>query len=665
MKFLPVIFLFYISQTVALSPDTLFSVKDSSKTDSSIVSNITDTLQVNDSTFVRDSIAVADTIVPVQGRPLTDVSQIINKRTFLFYNYRYSGDFLRSFSLNFVKDLAFVGQPNETFLYGVGSGGVSYFEDGVLWNSRGTNSLDLNYIQSEDVDSIEIIPSPRGFLYGPYNNPVSVNFIMKDFLSKVPYSRIQYYQGPFGEAMVDGKFNARIFRRWNLSFQLTNRSANDRYKNSMYGIWQANIKLKYFLSNAVNLTALYSYVDSDVGLNGGVDVESIGETTSDVNSVLYNEIKAPVVFPNRTRSVINHNAGLRVQAVPFDNSYSEMNFYYKFYKGEINDPTDTLDLYSKDINKTLGVKLRHDQQIGIFGLSLLGYYENYKGDNDDYLLPPPFASSSHLEKNIFSIAAVLSANLFDGTLIPSVFYKYQNYKDDFKWSISDTLYSNNTKGFSGIGADLKFKIHNLFSFYAGASVFQHKGFLLNGVNEDTKTLEIGGRFSGKDLFIDLKFFKREGSAAIPQYNIRYLPVVYGNFSGSGLLLNYKFWKILIETNTSYYFNSEEEQLLGVPEFQSISGVYLNGYFFDDNLWLKAGFIFTYTGRTNIYSDVWRNVISVDPSNKIDFSVAGEIQKVAMVYFIWENLLNNEYFITPYYPMPGSSMRFGLSWELFN
>ena len=122
--------------------------------------------------------------------------------------------------------------------------------------------------------------------------------------------------------------------------------------------------------------------------------------------------------------------------------------------------------------------------------------------------------------------------------------------------------------------------------------------------------------------------------------------------------------MLFETNTSYYFNPED-QLIGVPEFQSINGIYLNDYFFDDNLWLKAGFIFTYTGQTNVYSDVWRGVINVDPSNKIDFSAAGEIQKVAIVYFIWENLLNNEYFITPYYPMPSRSIRFGLSWELFN
>ncbi|MBK6913937.1 MAG: hypothetical protein IPH11_09815 [Ignavibacteriales bacterium] len=42
-----------------------------------------------------------------------------------------------------------------------------------------------------------------------------------------------------------------------------------------------------------------------------------------------------------------------------------------------------------------------------------------------------------------------------------------------------------------------------------------------------------------------------------------------------------------------------------------------------------------------------------------------MQKVATVYFTWENLFDNDYFITPYYPMPNRNIRFGLSWELFN
>ncbi len=94
------------------------------------------------------------------------------------------------------------------------------------------------------------------------------------------------------------------------------------------------------------------------------------------------------------------------------------------------------------------------------------------------------------------------------------------------------------------------------------------------------------------------------------------------------------------------------------------GLYLKSKFFDDNLNLKSGFTFYYTGKINSYIGNW-GFVEVDPSNKLDFILIGEIQELAIVYFVWENLFDNQYFITPYYPMPESSIRFGLSWELFN
>jgi len=127
-------------------------------------------------------------------------------------------------------------------------------------------------------------------------------------------------------------------------------------------------------------------------------------------------------------------------------------------------------------------------------------------------------------------------------------------------------------------------------------------------------------------------------------------------------LNYQYWKILIETNTSYYFNDNDVN--GVPDLQFVGGLYLKSKFFEDNLNLKSGFTFYYTGKRNSYTGEWM-IVDVEPSNKIDFILIGEIQELAIVYFIWENLFDNQYFITPYYPMPERSIRFGLSWELFN
>ena len=80
--------------------------------------------------------------------------------------------------------------------------------------------------------------------------------------------------------------------------------------------------------------------------------------------------------------------------------------------------------------------------------------------------------------------------------------------------------------------------------------------------------------------------------------------------------------------------------------------------------MKTGFVFYYTGKNNVYT-YEHGVIEVPASNKLDFTLVGEIQKVAIVYFTWENLFDNNYYITPYYPMPARNLRFGVAWELFN
>jgi hypothetical protein len=670
IKYLFITILFFNSYVLSQTVDTLFNASDSLIVDTLSVITSSDSLFVSDSTKATDEIVEPDSLIPIQSIPLTDVSQIINKKSFLFYNYRYTGDFLRSFPFNFIKDLGFMGQPNETFVYGVGAGGISFMENGILWNNRFTNALDLNEIQSEDIDSIEIVPSPRGFLYGSYNNNVTINFIMRDFLSPEPYSRIRYYEGPDGEAMFDGKFSAQIARKWNLSFQLTNRSTDSSFANNEFSIWQVNTKLKYYLSNSINLSAIYNFVDSDVGLNGGVDIDSISKITNDINSILYDRQPAPVVYPNRGKGVVNHNFSLRFLAEAFDESNTDVIFYHRITRNEIKDYNDSLSLSLMDDSKTLGVNLKHHQRISFISFGLFGLFEKSNGDYEDFLSPSLNTSISDWEFTQISGGLDLSVHLFNDKLVPSVFYKYVNQSRYFKKMGIDKniLLTDETKGLSGAGTDLQIIVKNGISFYAGASIFQQAEFLSNKSSEDTKTFEVGGKYTGSNLFADLKYFKRSGSSSnIPNYNTQpqHTRVVFGNLSGIGLRLNVNYWKFLIETNTSYYFNANKEQLLGVPEVQFVGGLFLNGFFFGDNLFLKAGVQFYYTGTNNVYSNVWNETIVVEPSNKIDITVAGEIRGVAIVYFAWENLFDNQYYITPYYPMQERNIRFGISWELFN
>ncbi|MDP2364680.1 MAG: TonB-dependent receptor plug domain-containing protein, partial [Ignavibacteria bacterium] len=205
--------------TIIYSVAVLAQIQDSVTTDTKVYP---DTISIKpDSVITNDSLIIVterDSIVPLYSSPLTEKSFIASNKELLKLEYQYTGDYLRLFPFNFIKNLGFTGQPNETFLYGVGDNSISYLMDGISINDRRSNSLNLNLIQSEDVDSIEIVHLPRGFLYGAYDNPVSVNFITKDFITSQPYSRIRFYQGANRDMMFDGSFNAVVTNRLIASF---------------------------------------------------------------------------------------------------------------------------------------------------------------------------------------------------------------------------------------------------------------------------------------------------------------------------------------------------------------------------------------------------------------------------------------------------------------
>jgi hypothetical protein len=637
----------FSSLVLPQSEDSVFIQSIQTISDTNIVA-------VNDTTAISDSLittktAKVDTLSPIQGIPLSDVSTIISKRTFLFDQYRYTGDLLRSFSLNFVKDYGFIGYPNETFIYGVGNSGISYLQDGVFWNDRYTNSLDLNLIQSENIDSIEIVPSPRGFLYGPYNNPVTVNFITRDFVLPVPYARIKYYEGPDGEAMIDGKFSAMLAKRWNYSFQLTNRSKDETYENTELSLWQFNTKLKYFLSNSVNLQAYYYYADKEQGLNGGVDYDSLSRSSDDPNADLYDPFLAPVFSPNQKLDVLQHNVGLRTLAKPFDDSQLDLSLYYSYGLNEFRGGNDTAD-YKQDWKiKTFGSALDYKQRYEFLSLDLFATYEK---NNSRELIETYFLSTTReLSYEHYTLGGILSGNILNNAIIPSLFYKYGS--KDFGNGISITN--------PGYGFDIKISPLEIMNFYIGFSKYNQLE------DNNTNLLELGWRLNMNNLGLDLKYF--EINNFVPYVPDLWSLILTGaeigypiySTRGIGFTGNYKFWILLVDVNCSYYFDKR----VSLPEYQFTGSLYVNDMFFNDNLDLKAGFKFYYTGEIEPGWYWLSNDEIVQPTNKLDFNLAGEIQKVAFFYFQWENLFGNEYFITPYYPMPVRNIKFGIAWELFN
>jgi len=609
---------------------------------------IPDSLFASDSLSAYDSLYTftkIDSIAPIYSSVLNSGSLIIPNKELLKSEYKYTGDFLRLSPFNFIKDLGFTGQPNETFLYGVGNDAVSYLIDGVSYNDRQSNSLNLNLIQSEDVDSIEVIPLPRGFLYGAYNNPVSVNFITKDFISLQPYSRIRFYQGTNRDMMFDGIFNTLVTKRLIASFDITNRIYDGTYDNTDYSIWQGKVKLKYLLSNEVNIIASYNYNDYNAGYSGGVDVDSIRSITENIDDILYDFRAAPMMYPNGELKTLTHLPRLRFLIKPIENFKTDLSLFYLY-----NDYQKSTYLKQYAEDKVFGVNLRNDYNYNLFDLQMIVDYEKGKSNRWENRTIDSMTYYSNIPAtnyDLFSLSGNASIKLLDGTLIPSAFGKLSYYYT----RSGSREFSDNPFNF---GFDLTYKGLGFVELYGGYSNIKpySRYDLSYDIFEATAKFKLDNFNAGVSYFINKYIVDNIG------------PRNYGNLSGLGLTIDFKYSVLLLESNSFFYAPNDDEDLNGVPDFQTQTGLYYTNKLFNDNLDLKTGFVFYYSGNNNVITRE-QGVTEVSSSYKLDFTLAGEIQNVAIVYFLWQNLFDNQYYLTPYYPMPNRNIRFGFAWELFN
>lgn len=615
----------------------------------------------------------------------------ISKNELNFSDYRYSGNFFSLIPFGFLRDLGSTGQPSEVLLYGQGYNNLSFLKNGILQNNRLFNSFDLYLLQTESIDTIEIIPLSRGFLYG-INNSASINFISDNFPQSKSYSRIRFYQAPNEEGLIDGIFKIKLNEKINLSTEITNQSIDPYYRNSDYSLWQGSIKADYILKNNFILSSSFYHIKSNVQLNGGVNADSIRNVypETEFNDVFYNNILAPVKYYNRYQKVTSNNFDIRLIGKLTENSYSDFSFYYKNNLIEFrqNDTTNTNyqtnaeKIFHNNKYKTFGLRFRQDVNFSFINLSLINEFENNK-----FFTNLLYETNSI---NTYSSSLVLSSMLPGNIGTLSIFGKYLNY---------------DRNDFYGMGSDIILNPGEKFQIYFGASTFQKPYNLFEQKNlsnnllankQSSNTIEFKTSYNSDIIKISLGYFYTSTSNKPISAIMQKEPLIndegyYFNTSnvqlkGINLLLSTKLWKILLHANTSYYFSEEDRKIFSIPEFTFTGGFYFVDLLFNSNLYIKTGINFYAFGKRNSnFIDFEKNISSAYrwllapniwsiPSMpdeiyksefQIDFFTAGRIKERAIIYFVFENILNRKYFIVPYYPKQPQGLRIGIAWEFLD
>lgn len=616
---------------------------------------IIDSLSVaNDTTAVSDTtgllsteknIAKVDALIPLYSTPISRKSFFLNKNDFYWNDYRYAGNIVNDLPFTFLFDRGFIGYPSPVSYYGFTNGDLSILKDGVLLNNRQSGTYDLNNLQSEYIDSIEASPLVRGFLYGPYMNPTAINIITKDFLSIAPYSRIKYYEGAFGEAFIDGIFNLLIFERFNLFVDVTNRKFDSSYTNTDISIWQGTVKGKHLFSNKINLIAEYNIVDNQHGLNYGVDVDSILQAGNDLITTFYDELTAPVNSYTGRENIKQHNFSLRMLGKYYKEFETDLTFYSRFNQDEHDYYLENIRYQTKRKINSKGISLNQTASFDLIDFALLTGYEQNSFEletlDTDY-------NQSETDFSFFTISPIATLNLLNGNLKPSVFFRYSSE------TISD--YSTNR---TGIGADLKYIINEMFNIYAGYSSVE----LFNDKRFDI--IEGGADFNSDIIDASIKVFKSSDYISPRQYGFYLENIFIKEYTGVNLKFAFDLWFMLLEANGTLYDKKNMDDLFSIPKQTLNAGIFYKDILFSENLNLKTGFTFNYASGFNHAIQNVRLFQNYDSFMRINFTLIGLIQNRARIYFTMENLLGENYFIVPFYPMRERNIRFGLAWELLN
>jgi len=653
--------------------NTGITVQDTTAADTTVsITTVNDTTAADTIRSAADSLRLAKArpLIPLFPEPLLTVrqeAQVISRREIIYNYYSYTGDLLRQFPFSIQRHLGITGQPHEVLIYGNGFNNISYMMDGILLNNRFTNSLDLNYVQSEAIDSIEIIPSPRAFLYGIYNNPASVNFIPRENYTldsrQGPFSRLRYYQAPNEEAMIDATYRTYLARKLVGIFEMTNYSAADRFPNSGHGSWKFRTGLNYLISENINIKAGYNYNRTETRLFGGVNIDSLNaRDTLDITEL--SELGTPVLHPTRYQKYHMHQFNLTLRNMDSGPFSGKVDLYYinsltERRENEKADPDSLFVLINNDKYNLSGILINQGLKTDLFDLQISGSAERV-----DFKMP---TFESRRSINTVSASGRIILNLLNNTLFPSAFSKYLNY---------------HSKSFFGAGSDLIYRPNERFSFYGGVSRF-NKPYDPEVLDKTTiSSYEIGAEMHLGKFNFGLKAFNQHFKDDIviwSSFDAIGLRKINRSVTGIGIDLNVHLWKINLESHSAYYNTDiSVSEVRTLPDVTSISRIYYQDTLFNSNLFLRTGFEASYIGSQDYFNYdsfnqriiYFTQPLHFDADNikslyMVDFFLIGEIRRRAIIYFTFENLLDKQQYMVPGYPLPRRGLRLGVSWEFLN
>jgi outer membrane cobalamin receptor len=616
-------------------------------------------LAPQDTTAV-DSVRIR--FLPGMGQITGDVDSlsVLHQKQFLWSDAKVVSDLIWKLPGFFYRDLGEAGKWGQLNAFGIDGRAIGVLIDGRPMNDPVTGTYNLSDLPLEFIDHTEMLSGITSMATVSDAAGTALNFVSRSYNSYRPSTKLRFVQDPKGTLLTDGLFTQNVARGLNLMIGFSRQVSDGRYINANLDAWNVRTRLRYNISDRLNISLTDFYTKAGNGLNGGVkrsQSESIfAETGAEVNGAH--------VWDKRSRHDVTLNT---IGRILFDSSCTtHANIYYTTLEREYYNPSVRLiDDFTQ--SSFWGVDLRQQFCLDFIRCTIGGSLERRKSDSTRIL-------ASHLESehSLFAQAELRLTDIF----VPSV-----------------SLRSTSLNGESSLnaGAGLKSAIADWLTISADVSWFDRFPTLQERYWNDSTFLRASeiqkeqhaffrGGFSlqaGSNLEISLTGFQRNvkraivfqpavtagGSPAISISNAR--EVAIQGINGSAVIRWHKFEILGVLTLTRYKEADTLKTLM--PDVILAGEASYRDTFFKDKLGAKFGVRSQFYNRQQgmqfdpqTLSYIQYHIDILGLSTTLDLFMILKIGD-AHISLSWRNILNATYILSPIYPMPGRNIRLGVNW----
>lgn len=616
-----------------------------------------------------DTMAVRDSIrspfIPSIGdlQPSRD-STSLHWTHFLQTDALFPGDILGYSPGIFLRELGEPGQPGQLIIDGLDPRRIAFHLDGQPLTDPVSGMNVLTDMPIEFIDHLEIIRGSRAFLFGGNGTGATVNVVTRQYDTNRPVTKIRFVQGPHDHQLTDGLYTQNIARDLNLMVGFLRHVTDGRYSNARFDFWNIRSRIRYNISDRLNIMVNDFYSRSLTGVNGGVLIDSTVAGDLDVFEATEAIVRADSSNQTHTRRDLS---GLVAGKFFSDSSWTTyLRIYFSSMEREFSDPEGAFPATARSYSWNQ-IGARAQQSVRIDGLSLL-----LGAELEQRAVSPP-TTFGRTVKNRYAWFGKAEFEIMNA-VVPSVFARGETIDRAKAFSYGFDAHVSVIPGFAiegGFSRSYRFPTfqETNWPFYiipAGSQpnlVEQHSLTELRAsFNSTSATFSVSAsnRAVTNALAHRLLQIGSDDTAieVLPSMKIRSISglgsLKFRNFTATGTLT----FTEIVELAAIKLVNPKFI-LTGELAYQDIL---FNGAL-EARIAARSRFMSKHQGMRFLPAQLAHVENPGKPLNAFStFDLYGVFHiGDAFISLTWENLLNKRYFITPSYPMPDRNVRIGVQW----